>query len=52
LVFGTKFSIFTLLNDKTMSQELIDFSALIDEQFDIVEFNEEYLQEYLSNLFN
>jgi hypothetical protein len=35
-----------------MSQELIDFSALIDEQFDIVEFNEEYLQEYLSNLFN
>jgi len=35
-----------------MSSELIDFSAQIDEQFDIDEFAEEYLGDYLEEVFN
>lgn len=34
-----------------MSQELIEFSALIDEQFEMDVFMEEDLDDYLSNLF-
>lgn len=34
-----------------MSQELLDFSALIDEQFEIEILEEETLGDYLLNLF-
>jgi hypothetical protein len=53
LVFGINITyIYYLLTFKAMSRELIDFSTLIDEQFEIAIFDEESLADYLLNLFS
>jgi hypothetical protein len=51
LVFSILITLFVLLKAFIMSQELIEFSNLIDEQFDIAEIEEGDFWESILNMF-
>jgi len=51
LVFGINTFIFTQQAHKVVSDELSDFSDLLDEQFEIDVLEEETLTDFLLNIF-